>query len=62
MEFQADKLQADHNVVEMALSRRFKPAFDGGYVQFKGRDVEEYQGVVNVDQYLQKQDIVYLES
>ena len=50
---------AKNEVVEMALSKRFKPeeirgAFEGGYVRFRSRGVEEYQGMVTVEQYLHR--------
>ena len=50
---------ADSEVVELALSKRFKPeeiegAFDGGYVKFRSKGVEEHQGVVSVEQYIQR--------
>ena len=50
---------ANSEVVELALSKRFRPeeiegAFDGGYVRFKSKGVEEYQGVVSVEEYIQR--------
>ena len=50
---------ANANVVDLALSKRFEPreiegAFDGNFVRFRSKGVEEYQGVVSVEQYLQR--------
>ena len=50
---------ANAGVVEVALSKRFKPkeiegAFDGGYVRFRSEGVEEHQGVVKVERYLHR--------
>ena len=56
---------ANSEVVELALSKRFRPeeiegAFDGGYVRFRSKGVEEHQGVVSVEDSIYKeQDIMY---
>jgi len=50
---------ANSEVVEVAMSKRFKPeeiegAFDGGYVRFRSKGVEEHQSMVSVEQYLHR--------
>ncbi len=50
---------ANSEVVELALSKRFRPeeiegAFDGGYVRFRSKGVEEHQGVVSVKEYIRR--------
>ena len=50
---------ANSEVVEVAMSKRFKPeeiegAFNGGYVRFRSKGVEEHQGMLSVEQYLHR--------
>ena len=50
---------ANSEVVELSLSKRFRPeeiegAFDGGYVRLRSKGVEEHQGVVSVEEYIQR--------
>ena len=50
---------ANSEVVELSLSKRFRPeeiedGFDSGYVRFRSKGVEEHQGVVSVEEYIQR--------
>lgn len=50
---------ANAEVIEIAMTERFRPqeiegAFDGNFVRFKSRGVEEDRLMVSVEQYLEK--------
>jgi len=50
---------ANSNVINIAMSKRSKPeeiegAFDGSYVRFGSKGVEEHQGMINIEQYLHR--------
>ena len=46
---------ANSEVVELTLSKRFRPEeIDGGYVRLRSKGVEEHQGVVSVEEYIQR--------